>query len=202
MENVIVVIFQDEKSTYQVLSDLKSRTGQSAVLQAGIIQNVGGSVVVKDGFTTEEEAGVSWASGGLIGGLVGILGGPVGMLLGASLGMLAGSMADADNALDDAGVVEQAAHSLKEGYLGLIVLADEESADELDGFFNQYGASSILRRDVASVQQEIYQAEETAEELKQQAKEKMRQQKKDEWKQKAQNVHNKIKQDFAKLRNR
>lgn len=199
MENVIVVIYEDEKTAYQVLSDLKNRSGNSAVLQAGIIQNVGGSIVVKDGWSSVGNTD-SWASGGLIGGLIGILGGPVGMLLGASIGMLVGGTIDATDTVANAGVVEQAAHEMSDGKLGLIVIADEADISELDAFFSHYGSNNIIRHDVASVQAEIYQAEETARELKKQARANMRKEKKEEWPHKAKGVQDEVRKDFDDLR--
>lgn len=198
MENVIIAIYRKEATTYQVLSDLKNRMGQSAVLQAGIIQNISGSIVVKDGWTAG--GSTSWASGGLLGTLVGILGGPVGMLLGAGIGMLVGSAVDAGDMLEQAGVIESAAHNLQDGYLALIAIVDEPAPEELDGFFRHYGMLTLIRRDVAAVQEELYQAEEAARELRKQARVKMREQTKQEWKHKAQEVQHTIKGEFAQLK--
>lgn len=199
MENVIVVIFQDEKTSYQVLSDLKGRSGQSSILQAGIIQNINGSVVVKDGWADGGRS-TSWASGGLLGGLIGILGGPIGMLLGASFGMLVGSTMDTEDIVNENSVLERTALGLKDGHLALIVIADEPDTQELDGFFDYYGPKTLIRHDVASVQAEIYQAEEAAKELKKQAHAKMREEKKVEWKHKAEEVRDKIKGQFDSLK--
>lgn len=199
MENVIIAVYENESTTYQVLSELKNRTGSSTVLVAGAIQNIGGSVVIKDGWSNGD-SGTSWASGGLIGGLVGMLGGPVGMLMGGSLGMLVGSVADADDAMDDNSIIQKVAHDLKDQHLALIVLAQEESPLELDGFLTHYGSTQIIRRDVAAVQAEIYQAEEAQKELQKQARAKMREEKKTEWRQKAADVQSKIKQDIEKVK--
>lgn len=171
------------------------------MLEAGIIQNVGGSIVTKDGWANGG-ASDTWATGGLVGGLVGILGGPMGMLLGASLGMLVGSSMDAGDAVDQASVIENTAHNLKDGYLALIVIADEADAQELDAFFAHYGPATVTRRSVAEVQTEIYQAEEAAAELRKQARAKMREEKKAEWKHKAQDVQDTVKKDFSELKDK
>lgn len=199
MENVIIVIFENEASTYQVLSDLKNRSGNSTVLSAGIVQNIGGSIVQKDGWTNGSDMS-SWASGGLIGGLVGILGGPIGMLFGASLGMLVGSVMDAGDVSDQTGVIEKMTHELKEGYLALITIAQEDDVSELDRFFEHYGTKAVIRRDVSSVQAEVYQAEEAQKELAKQARKKMREEKKEEWHKKAETVQTDIKNDFEKFK--
>lgn len=199
MENVIIAVYKKEAATYQVLSDLKNRTGQSVVLQAGIIQNVSGSIVVKDGWS-QTGSNTSWASGGLIGTLIGILGGPVGMLLGAGIGMLVGSAVDTGDMLDQAGVIENVSHNLQDGYLALIAIAEETNLEELDGFFRHYGSVTIIRKDVAAVQEEIYKADEAANVLRKQARAKMREQTKQEWKHKAQDVEGKIKDEFTNLK--
>lgn len=201
MENVIVAIFENESTTYQVLSELKTRQGDSTVLEAGIVQNAGGTLVVKDGWTSAENRS-SWAAGGLIGGLVGVLGGPVGMLLGASLGMLVGDAADAGDIMDQTGLIEQAAHDLQDQHLALILVADEPVAKELDEYLTGQGARQVIRRDVAAVQGEIYQAEDAAKELRKQARAKMREEKKAEWHQKAQDVQGKVKGEFEKLKSK
>lgn len=201
MENVIVVIFEDEKSSYQVLSDLKNRSGSSTVLQAGIIQKQGGSIVTKDGWSDASEAD-TWASGGLIGGIVGILGGPFGVLFGASLGMLVGGTIDADDAMEQTSMIERAASELKDGYLALIAIADEDDAAELDKFFESYGAKSIIRHDVAAMQEELYMADEAAREMKKQARAKMREERRAEVKSKANETKEKVKSEFNELKSK
>lgn len=198
MENVIVAIFENENTAYQVLSELKNRSGASTVMNAGVIQNVNGSVVTRDGWSRNDAT--TWATGGLIGALIGILGGPLGMLMGGSLGMLVGSAVDVDDAMDDASVISQVAHGLKDQHLALIVLAQEQDAQELDGFFTHYGVKQIIRQDVAAVQAEIYQAEETRKELQKQAKAKMREEKKAEWHKKAEDTKSKIQKDFEDVK--
>lgn len=201
MENVLIVVFEEESKAYQALSELKTKPGQSTVLEAGVIANEKGALQVKDGWTNADSA-TTWASGGLIGGLIGVLGGPVGMLLGASLGMLLGGSLDESDALADATVIEQAARDLAEGNQALVAVAEELDIAELDVFFAQYGVRRLTRRDVASVQAEIYQAEEAKEELQRRAREQMHQKKKEEWHKRAQEMQSKVRQDIDKAKNK
>lgn len=205
MQNVIIVIFKDENTCYRVLSDLKTRLGRSVALEAGIIKNAGGSIVIKDGYRWNTDIGSAWISGGLIGGLIGILAGPLGMLLGASIGMLIGGVADwgsyEEDTVKNIGIIQEMVNNLHENQLALVVVADEENEQELNDFFRSYGAASILRRSVASVQAEVYQAQETEKELRKQARARMREEKKSEWHKKAKEVQEEVRQTADGIRN-
>lgn len=201
MENVIIAIFEDESRAYEGLSELKSYAGNATILQAVVMQNNGGHVQVKDGWTSGDQTD-NWMAGGLIGGIVGILGGPLGMLLGASLGMVVGTAVDIDDAVDLQSVTGQVAYHMGDAHLALITIADEPDTSALDSFFGQYGAKQIIRQDVATVQAEIYQAQEATKKLRKEARAHMRQEKLKPWREKASEAANKVKEDINKVKNK
>lgn len=198
-KNVLAVIYEDEKTSYEVLSELKNRSGTSEVLQAGLVKNVRGSLVVKDGWTTDENANL-WIDGGIIGALIGILGGPVGMLLGTGIGMVLGEVSDKSELDEQSGIIEQVASELKDQYLALILIAEEEDNSELDSFFANYGTEKIMRCTEGSILEEMELAKKTETELRKEAKSKMRKERKrerkeeesEEWSEKAEELRKKI----------
>lgn len=199
MENVVIAFFNEESASYQALSELKNFAGTTTVLEAGVIRNNNGAVEVKDGWSNGSNT-TNWMTGGLIGALIGLLAGPLGMLMGGSLGLLVGSTMDSDTAVDDSNVIGKVASDLQDQHLALLIVAEELNDKELDNFLGQYGVLQIFRRDVPTVQAEIYQAQEAEKELRKQAKEKMRAEKKEEWHKKAAGAHDKIKDEIAKVK--
>ncbi|NLW78495.1 MAG: DUF1269 domain-containing protein [Ruminococcaceae bacterium] len=199
MENVIIAIFEDESKAYEGLSELKNLGGKTAILEAAVMQNNVGYVQLKDSWTNADKTD-NWMAGGLIGGIVGILGGPLGMLLGAGLGAVVGSVVDTDDQDSLESVTEQVAYHMGDAHLALITVADEPDNSELDAFFGRYGVKQIIRQDAASVQAEIYQAEEATKKLRKEAKANMRKEKRKQWHEKATEATGKVKEDFEKLK--
>lgn len=184
MKNIIIGIFKEESKAYETLSELKSRSGSSTVITAGIVKNENGNVLVKDGYNFDDYES-NWAAGGIIGGLIGIIGGPIGILLGGSMGTLIGSAVDMSNADESFNIGRQVVSKLQNNQLALIIMAEEPSIDELDEFLFKYDCDQIIRESYVDVQVEIYQAQELEERLAKEANKKIREDKKEEWRHKA-----------------
>jgi uncharacterized membrane protein len=197
MENIVTVIFKVESQGYQALTELKQDPYRGNYLISGmtLVKKEKEHIVVKDGFDTGIQTTDDTVLGGLIGGLVGILGGPIGMLLGGSVGILAGTVADTGDIAKGATMVEKVSTAMKDGDLALIVLVQETDETSLDSQFKKY-ETIILRRDAATVQDEIKEAERIRKELEKQAKKELRAQKSAERKTKIEKQKAQIKQAF------
>lgn len=203
MKNVIAVTFSDETKTYEVLSDLKLKGGDSTIISAGIMKNENNNLVIKDGFVMgDEDFSYDWAIGGLLGGLVGILGGPIGILLGASLGGLTGALVDREEADDEQDILTNFASKTANNTLTLIALVNEEDEAELDSFFSQYDTTSITRESFVSVQAEVYKAEALQGELAKETRKKMREDKMETWKSKAEEKQKEIREKLDSFRSK
>ena len=90
--NVLLAVFKNQLSAYEVLNDIKSNfIGKNYVItEAAVVKKENGKVVFKEGFKVSSDGNIGFLSGGLLGAFVGIIGGPLGILLGGSLGALIG----------------------------------------------------------------------------------------------------------------
>jgi len=201
MKNVIIAIFSEESKTYEALSELKSRSGSTLVLTAGVVKNVNGNLTVKDGYNLDDY-GANWATGGLLGGVIGLLGGPVGVLLGGGLGTLIGSGVDASQADDTVNILKQVTSNLGNYELALLVIADENNNNELNQFFRTHGSSHIIRESFIDVQTEVYQAQELEEHLAKEAKRKIREEKKAKWRAQAEAKQQELQDRFEEVKER
>ena len=199
MKNVVAVVFEEESSTYEVLSALKTREGTSSVLTASVVKHANGEIIVEDGYTIDNDSD-NWALGGLIGGLIGILGGPIGILLYGSVGALVGSAVDSENIENTGSVLNEVATHLGKNKTALLLIADEHSENELNQFFAVYHPLRVVREPYLTVQTDVYQAEELQEELAREAKRKIKEEKKDKWKDKAQQKQKELEDKFNQIK--
>ncbi len=92
MERMLVVVFDNEKKTYdgsKALAALDAEGSISVYAEAIIEKNDDGTVTIKQ---IKEEFPISTVSGTAIGALIGVLGGPIGVAVGAAGGTFAGSI--------------------------------------------------------------------------------------------------------------
>ena len=201
MKNVVAVVYNDEKQVYQTLSDLKNYSGIANVLQAGIVKNDGGKMIVKDGWVDGSDF-TSWAEGGLLGAFIGVLAGPIGMLLGSSIGTLIGIDTDDDDLNEYSGVTEKIVREFNDGDLILISIVEEENEKDLNVFFKKYGEVLIFRESEEEVNEEVEHAKKVAIELRKEAKKRMKKEKRKEkdaeWNKKADQLREEIEEVFDK----
>ncbi|OWA34273.1 hypothetical protein B9G55_18310 [Saccharibacillus sp. O16] len=204
LENVIVVFFNEESKAYQALSELKSRSiaPDYTVSEAAVVKKENGRIVFKDGYNFDTGFGGRLLAGSLIGSFVGILGGPFGILLGGSIGSLIGASLAGSKAEEKAGILELTADSLAEGESGLVALAQEERIDSLNTYFHSLDSRLVLRRDVEDVEDELVQAREAEEEMAKEARQKLRDKRQNELRDRAENVRDRIREEFEQFRER
>ena len=134
MDNVILVTFEDEGRAYEEFNRLKDNeaTADFTILEMAVVKNVDGAIMVPDGFQDGYDETDNTAFGGVIGAVVGLLGGPVGVLLGAGIGLVAGMAMDDKDINDDDSLMEYCASELTPGATALVMLAKEDSEDNID----------------------------------------------------------------------
>lgn len=170
MKNIIAVLFETESEGYQAITELRHFpvTEKEAILQMALVKREGNSIRMCDGFDTGIIADGGAAIGGLMGGLVGILGGPLGVLLMGSYGALTGSVAGSAASMDNSLLIGMVASKMVDGEVALIILADENDEEELNGRLSKFKVE-IARFDAARVAEEVDEAEELAVENERQA---------------------------------
>ena len=148
--NVLLVVFKNQLSAYEVLNDIKSNfIGKNYVItEAAVVKKENGKVVFKEGFKVSSDGNIGFLSGGLLGAFVGVIGGPLGILLGGSLGALIGG--NRGNSSDQ----------VKSG-----ILSDTTKYLTDDNYLKKYDEEVILRKDANTVQKEIEVAKEYEKEL-------------------------------------
>ncbi len=181
MQNIIAVNFEIESEGYQAITELRKIpiTAGRAVLEMALVKRSGEKLEVCDSFNSGAHTSDDTLKGGMIGSLVGILGGPIGVLLGGSAGILTGSLIDADDAIDDASLIETVAGKMADGAISLIILAEEEDESELDRCLGVFRAE-IIRFDAAVIADEVEEMREMQKEMERQAREKLHETKKAE----------------------
>ncbi|WP_017813548.1 DUF1269 domain-containing protein [Paenibacillus shenyangensis] len=204
MENVMTVVFKEESKTYQALSELKNLrlSEQFTVLEAAIVKKEGGQVQFKDGFSADGAVAGKWITGGLLGSLIGILGGPLGVLLGGSIGSMIGASIAADKLSEDVGMIQATVRQLDEGQLALIAIVQEENMNGLNQVLNPLDPAFMMRREVNEVSAEVDQARQVERELEKEARERMRSQRLEEFKDKAEDIRDRVREQFDKLKQR
>lgn len=173
-ENVVVVSFDDDNSSYAALSHLKQLDSQGRVkliAAAVVTRGEDGHVEVKDEVGDDSLAGT--ATGGLVGLLIGILGGPLGILLGGATGLLLGSLWDMDDADETDSALSEVAKSVQAGHNTLLAQVVEQSPEVVDAAMLQL-SGTVVRRPVYEIESEIAAAQEAQRDAKTEARKKLR----------------------------
>jgi hypothetical protein len=165
--NVLLAVFKNQLSAYEVLNNIKSNfIGKNYVItEAAVVKKENGKVVFKEGFKVSSDGNIGFLSGGLLGAFVGIIGGPLGILLGGSLGALIGGNRGNSSDQVKSGILSDTTKYLTDNNFGLVLLATEEANSELDNYLKKYDEEVILRKDANTVQKEIEVAKEYEKEL-------------------------------------
>lgn len=202
-ENIVIVNFSVESEAYQALSEVKERpiTNDFTILQAQIVKNVNGKLELKDGFSTDLTTSDDTLNGGLIGSLVGILGGPLGVLFGWSMGSLIGGGIDADDAVNEASLLDKAGESIIEGETALLLLVQGESEEGLNRALAKYQVT-VTRFDAAEIAAEVDHAREVERQTAVEARKKLRAQKTEAFKENVEKKSKAIKEKFEKFVNK
>ena len=197
MEKIISVIFKVESEGYQAITELKQKpvTESYIVSQAVLIKKEDGKVIVLDSFDTGMETSNDLFAGGLVGSLVGILGGPLGMLIGGSLGALTGSAIDANDALENASLIEKVSEQIIDGEVVLIALEQEAEDGTAQKMLSKFDVS-IVEDDAAEVAEEIQHAIDLQKEMEREARDKLRESRKEEFKNNIAEKRSQIKASF------
>jgi uncharacterized membrane protein len=132
MENVLVVVFDNERTAYEGLNYLNQLDCD------GVIDIYAGSVIAKetDGRVTEKGRQGDFAfhtiAGSALGGLTGLLGGPAGFGIGATVGGLTGIIRDLHAAGVDSHFIDEVAAVLKPGKSAMVADVNEEWTTPID----------------------------------------------------------------------
>lgn len=132
MNKMIVVVFDDEKSTYEGVTTLKQLhvEGSISLYASGVIfKNEKEEVQVKDAI---DQGLVGTAVGMATGGLMGLIAGPAGVAFGASLGGLTGVLFDMNNAGVDGQFLVDVSDALTPGKYAIVAEIDEMWQAPLD----------------------------------------------------------------------
>lgn len=199
-ENIITVSFEVESEAYQAFSKLRKYPHGSGYFasSAVLLKKKDGRITSEEVYDTGAKTGDDTAKGGLIGSLVGILGGPIGMLFGGGMGALIGSSVDANDAVDNATLIEQVSGDIKENGTAIIALVQEDEDVAFDNIFRDF-ETTVIRRDAAEVAAEIEEAQKIQKEMEKEARKKLRDEKKAERSQKIEAKRQEIRDQFAKL---
>jgi uncharacterized membrane protein len=160
MERMLVVVFDNEKKTYdgsRALAALDSEGSISVYAEAVIEKNDDGTVVIKQ---IMEDFPINTVSGTAIGALIGLLGGPIGVAVGAVGGTIAGSIWDMSRAGVNAEFLDDVFAKLTPGKWAIVSEISEEWVTPVDTRMEALGGTvfRIARRDVADEQDARYVA--------------------------------------------
>lgn len=180
-ESLIVALFDAEDEAYQAYTELKAAavTPEYLVGEAAVMTKEDGAMKVVDRFAADPEAYGDRARWGAVGALVGLLGGPMGMLLGGGFGTLVGTMVDNDDAARDASVIDIIAGKLYDGDTVVVMVAREAPGCPIDRVLEKH-TSYIIRRDAATVAEEVEELEEVEREAEEKARGVLRAEKSEE----------------------
>jgi uncharacterized membrane protein len=160
MERMLVVVFDNEKKTYdgsRALAALDSEGSISVYAEAVIEKNDDGTVVIKQ---IGEDFPISTVSGTAIGALIGLLGGPIGVAVGAVGGTVAGSIWDLSETGVNAEFLDDVSAKLTPGKWAIVSEISEEWVTPVDTRMETLGGTvfRIARSDVADEQDARYVA--------------------------------------------
>lgn len=201
MQNVIAVICKIESEGYQIMSELSQNpvTDQTAIMQMMLVKRENNAFNVCDSFDSGVTTLDDTMVGGIIGSLVGILGGPIGVLFMGSYGALLGSTFDAEDALMETALIEKVAEKMIEGEVALVMLAEEEDEADLDARLQKFDVE-IARFDAAVVAEEVEEAIRVEKEMNRLARKELRETKKADFQGKVEARREKIRADFARVK--
>ena len=132
MERMLVVVFDEEKKTYdgfKALAALDTEGSISVYAEAIIKKNDDGTVTVTQ---INEDFPIRTVSGTAIGALIGVLGGPIGVAVGAVGGTFAGSILDLDRAGVNAEFLDDVSARLTPGKWAIVSDISEEWVTPVD----------------------------------------------------------------------
>ncbi len=183
-ENVVVAVFDVESEAFQAIYDFKRDFSNNdyVISHIALVKKTDNAIKAYDHFDSGVETADDSVKGGLIGSLVGILCGPIGVIMGGSIGLLVGNTLDAADAARNASLLEQVVGSIPNGQTALLILAQENGTDGINGKLAKYRVS-IGRQDAAEIAAEVEKALALQRELEKETREKMRTEKKEEHKQ-------------------
>lgn len=162
MENVIALTFETREQAREAVTALLElhRSSQLRLEAAAVVErNDEGRVVALQHAETSGLRGT--AGGGVIGGLIGLLTGPVGVLVGGATGAVVGSLVDLADTESSEDLLRWLARMVPRDRAAVLAVADEPTPAPLDALASEHGAI-VHRRDRASVEHEILEAEEDA----------------------------------------
>ncbi len=168
MEKMLVVVFDNEPSTYEGSRALKQLDAEGSITihaEAVIKKDANGKVSVMQ---VDDDFPVRTVGGTAIGSLVGLLGGPIGLGIGAVAGALAGSIGDLYVAGVNADFLDDVSAVLTPGKSAVITDISEEWVTPVDSRMEAVGGvvfrtpkSTVeddqRARDVAELKEEIAQ---------------------------------------------
>jgi len=160
MDEMVAVVFNDEKSAYQgvrAFSEMNLEGGLDVALVCVVKKESDGSVSSKevaDGFPIRTLAGTG------LGALVGVLGGPVGLAAGAAAGAWAGLIGDLYRDGVDEDFVSDVSTALTPGKCAVVAQVEEEWVTPLDTRMEALGG--VVYRTLRSTVREDQRKRETA----------------------------------------
>ncbi len=166
MERMLVVVFNDESTTYEgsrALNQLDEEGSIAIHAESVIRKNADGTATVQQ---AEGDFPIRTIGGTALGSLVGLLGGPVGFGIGAAAGAMAGSIGDAYAAGVDADFLDDVSAALVPGKCAVVADVSEEWVTPVDTRMEAFGGVVIRAarkdvqddqraRDVAALSEEI-----------------------------------------------
>jgi uncharacterized membrane protein len=132
MERMLVVVFEDERKTYEgsrALAALDAEGSISVYAEAVIRKNDDGTVTVKQ---IDDDFPIHTVSGTAIGALIGLLGGPIGVAVGAVGGTFAGAFWDMSRAGVNEEFLDDVSARLTPGKWALVSDIGEEWVTPVD----------------------------------------------------------------------
>jgi len=156
MERMLVVVFDDEKKTYEgsrALAALDAEGSITVYAEAVIMKDDDGSVAVKQ---INDDFPIRTVSGSAIGALIGLLGGgPVGLAVGGIGGTLAGGIWDMSRAGVSAEFLDDVSAKLTPGTWAIVSDISEEWVTPVDTRMEALGGT-VFRCARFSVEHEQY----------------------------------------------
>ncbi len=196
-----MAVFAVESEGYQAFMQLKGCmvTDDYTILQGSLLKKTGNTLNTVDVFNSGLDSTDDSVTGTLIGSLVGILGGPLGILLGGMTGNLIGSAKDAGDVEDNQTLLETVGEKLLDGEVAIVLLAQEQTPENLDGIFGRFD-TTVIRRDAADVEDEVEEAERLEKEMAEEARRKLHEEKSAERRQKMESNRAKLKESFENFK--